>query len=59
MNDIQLPVLPATSRVLALFHTFKTLDEPDTLEEAQDVRLLLFVEFPNVLVGAHLAARIK
>jgi hypothetical protein len=29
---------------------------PDTEQETEDIGLLLFVKFPNILVGAHLAA---
>ena len=28
---------------------------PHTQQEAEDIRLLLFVQFPNVLVGTHVA----
>jgi hypothetical protein len=30
---------------------------PNAEQETEDIRLLLFVKFPNVFVGAHLAAR--
>ena len=31
------------------------IDVPDTQKEAEDIRLLLFVQLADILVGSHLA----
>lgn len=57
VDNVQLTIFPASDKLHKTSITKgRAQNIPNTQEESQDVRLLLFVEFSNIFVCAHLAA---
>ena len=57
VDDVQLTVLPAPVGSFRISSRRKKAlqDAPNTEKEPEDIRLLLFVQLANILVGSHLA----